>query len=213
MINLHLATGKIGKPGSGPFSLTGQPNAMGGREVGGMANLLSAHRDMANAEHRAEVAALWGYTPMYRASQEKRPSKCLMRSRAGEIKMLWIACTNPAQSMPDQAKIRKALETAELVIVQEAYVDTETAAYADVILPAATWGEKEGTVTNSERRITRFNAAISAPGEARADWRIIVDFARGLEKLLRPGAPTLFPYVNAEDDFQRASRIDTWARS
>jgi assimilatory nitrate reductase catalytic subunit len=163
LINLHLATGKIGKPGSGPFSLTGQPNAMGGREVGGMANLLSAHRDLANAEHRAEVAALWGV-----ADVPSKPGKTAVEMfdavASGEVKMLWIACTNPAQSMPDQAKIRKALETAELVIVQEAYIDTETAAYADVILPATTWGEKEGTVTNSERRITRLNAAIPAPG-------------------------------------------------
>jgi assimilatory nitrate reductase catalytic subunit len=200
LINLHLATGKIGKPGCGPFSLTGQPNAMGGREVGGMANLLSAHRDLANAEHRAEVAALWGI-----ADVPSKPGKTAVEMfdavAGGEIKMLWIACTNPAQSMPDQAKIRKALETAELVVVQEAYVDTETAAYADVILPATTWGEKEGTVTNSERRITRLNAAIPAPGEARADWRIVVDFARQLEKMLRPERPTLFPYESTEAIF------------
>ena len=200
LINLHLATGKIGKPGSGPFSLTGQPNAMGGREVGGMANLLSAHRDLANAEHRAEVAALWGI-PDVPSKPGKTAVEMFDAVATGEIKMLWIACTNPAQSMPDQAKIRKALETAELVVVQEAYVDTETAAYADVMLPAATWGEKEGTVTNSERRITRLQAAIAAPGEARADWRIAVDFAQRLEKILRPGAPTLFPYANTENIF------------
>jgi assimilatory nitrate reductase catalytic subunit len=114
---------------------------------------------------------------------------------------LWIACTNPAQSMPDQAKIRKALETAELVIVQEAYGDTETCAYADVLLPAATWGEKEGTVTNSERRISHVRPAIAAPGEVRADWRIVVDFARLLEQFLRPSEPTLFPYENVEAIF------------
>ena len=200
LINLHLATGKIGKPGCGPFSLTGQPNAMGGREVGGMANLLSAHRDMANPEHRAEVAALWGV-----ADVPSKPGKTAVEMfnavASGEIKMLWIACTNPAQSMPDQAKIRKALDAAELVVVQEAYVDTETVAYADVILPAATWGEKEGTVTNSERRITRLNAAIPAPGEARADWHIVVDFARQLEITLRPDMPTLFPYESTEAIF------------
>ena len=200
LINLHLATGKIGKPGSGPFSLTGQPNAMGGREVGGMANLLSAHRDLANAEHRAEVATLWGI-PDVPSKPGKTAVEMFDAVAAGEIKMLWIACTNPAQSMPDQAKIRKALGNAELVVVQEAYVDTETAAYADVILPAATWGEKEGTVTNSERRITRLNAAIAAPGEAHADWGIVVEFAQRLEKILRPGAPTLFPYANTEDIF------------
>ena len=200
LINLHLATGKIGKPGCGPFSLTGQPNAMGGREVGGMANLLSAHRDMANAEHRAEVAALWGL-PDVPSQPGKTAVEMFDAVASGEIKMLWIACTNPAQSMPDQAKIRKALDNAELVVVQEAYVDTETAAYADVILPATTWGEKEGTVTNSERRITRFKAAIPAPGEARADWRIVVDFARQLEKILRPESTTLFPYATPEAIF------------
>ncbi len=200
LINLHLATGKIGKPGCGPFSLTGQPNAMGGREVGGMANLLSAHRDMANAAHRAEVAALWGVTDV-----PSKPGKTAVEMfdavATGEIKMLWIACTNPAQSMPDQAKIRKALETAELVIVQEAYGDTETCAYADVLLPAATWGEKEGTVTNSERRISHVRTAIAAPGEVRADWRIVVDFARRLEQFLQPSEPTLFPYENVEAIF------------
>ena len=200
LINLHLATGKIGKPGCGPFSLTGQPNAMGGREVGGMANLLSAHRDMANAQHRAEVAALWG-VPDVPSKPGKTAVEMFDAVVSGEIKMLWIACTNPAQSMPDQTKIRKALDSAELVVVQEAYVDTETAAYADVILPAATWGEKEGTVTNSERRITHMNSAISAPGEARADWRIVVDFACRLEKALRPDLPTLFPYDSAEAIF------------
>jgi assimilatory nitrate reductase catalytic subunit len=200
LINLHLATGKIGKPGCGPFSLTGQPNAMGGREVGGMANLLSAHRDMANVEHRAEVAALWG-VPDVPSKPGKTAVEMFDAVASGEIKMLWIACTNPAQSMPDQAKIRKALEIAELVVVQEAYVDTETAAYADVILPAATWGEKEGTVTNSERRITRFKSAITTPGEARTDWRIVVDFAHALEKILRPGFATLFSYETAESIF------------
>ena len=200
LINLHLATGKIGKPGSAPFSLTGQPNAMGGREVGGMANLLSAHRDMANAGHRAEVAALWGI-PDVPSKPGKTAVELFDAVASGEIKMLWIACTNPAQSMPDQVKIRKALDNAELVIVQEAYVDTETAAYADVILPAATWGEKEGTVTNSERRITRFKSAIAAPGEARADWRIVVDFARQLEKILQPESATLFPYQTVEAIF------------
>ncbi len=200
LINLHLATGKIGKPGSGPFSLTGQPNAMGGREVGGMANLLSAHRDLANAAHRAEVAALWGIDSVP-ATPGQTAVEMFEALREGRIKMVWIACTNPAQSMPDQARIRKALQRAELVVLQEAYRDTETAAYADVLLPAATWGEKDGTVTNSERRISRVHAAVGAPGEARADWRIAVEFAQRLERHLRPGKATLFPYQNAEEIF------------
>ena len=200
IINLHLATGQIGKPGAGPFSLTGQPNAMGGREVGGMANLLSAHRDLKNPEHRAEVARLWGVS-----SVPDQPGKTAVEMfeavRSGHIKILWIACTNPAQSMPHQALIHEALNKAELVIVQEAYADTETAAYADVLLPATTWGEKSGTVTNSERRISLIKSAITAPGEARADWRIAVDFAHRLEAILRPGQATLFPYENPEAIF------------
>ncbi|MES2091989.1 MAG: molybdopterin-dependent oxidoreductase, partial [Pseudomonadota bacterium] len=120
LINLHLATGQIGKVGAGPFSLTGQPNAMGGREVGGMANMLSAHRDLDNPEHRAEVAQLWG-VPSVPATPGKTAVEMFEAAAKGEIKALWIACTNPAQSMPDQAMVRKALEKAEFVVVQEAF--------------------------------------------------------------------------------------------
>jgi assimilatory nitrate reductase catalytic subunit len=191
LINLHLATAQIGKPGAGPFSLTGQPNAMGGREVGGLANLLSAHRDLANPEHRAEVAALWGINDV-----PSKPGKTAVEmfeaAADGEIKALWIACTNPAQSMPDQATVRRALQRAEFVVVQEAYAHTATCAYADLLLPATTWGEKDGTVTNSERRISRVRPAVPAPGQARHDWLIATDFARYLEATLRPGLPSLF---------------------
>jgi assimilatory nitrate reductase catalytic subunit len=180
LINLHLATAQIGKPGAGPFSLTGQPNAMGGREVGGLANLISAHRDMANPAHRAEVAALWGVQEVP-SKPGKTAVEMFQAAADGEIKALWIACTNPAQSMPDQATVRRALERAELVIVQEAFATTETCHYADLLLPATTWGEKEGTVTNSERRISRVRAAVPAPGETRHDWSIAVEFARRLE--------------------------------
>ncbi len=183
LINLHLATAQIGKPGAGPFSLTGQPNAMGGREVGGLANLISAHRDMANPDHRAEVAALWGVHDVP-SKPGKTAVEMFQAAADGEIKALWIACTNPAQSMPDQATVRRALERAEIVVLQEAYVTTETARYADLLLPATTWGEKEGTVTNSERRITRVRAAIAPPSEARHDWQIAQDFAQRLEKLI-----------------------------
>jgi assimilatory nitrate reductase catalytic subunit len=177
LINLHLATGQIGRPGAGPFSLTGQPNAMGGREVGGLANLLSAHRDMANPQHRAEVAALWGVPAC--PPPGKSAVELFRALKSGEVKAVWIACTNPAQS-PDQALIHEALQAAEFVIVQEAFGHTETCAYADLLLPATTWGEKDGTVTNSERAISRVRAAVSAPGEARHDWAIVVDFARRL---------------------------------
>ncbi|MBH2042729.1 MAG: molybdopterin-dependent oxidoreductase [Comamonadaceae bacterium] len=194
LINLHLATGQIGKPGAGPFSLTGQPNAMGGREVGGMANLLSAHRDLANPQHRAEVAALWCVADVP-GQPGKTAVEMFQAAADGEIKALWIACTNPAQSMPDQATVRRALQRAEFVVVQEAFATSETCAYADLLLPATTWGEKIGTVTNSERRISRVRAAVPAPGEARHDWAIAVQFAHHLEARLRPGQPTLFPYT------------------
>ncbi|MEY2618472.1 MAG: hypothetical protein RL522_1474 [Pseudomonadota bacterium] len=197
LINLHLATAQIGKPGAGPFSLTGQPNAMGGREVGGLANLLSAHRELANPAHRAEVAALWG-VPDVPATPGKTAVEMFQAAADGEIKALWIACTNPAQSMPDQATVRRALQRAEFVVVQEAFATTATCEWADLLLPATTWGEKDGTVTNSERRITRVRPAVGAPGETQHDWRIGVDFARRLERTLRPAQPTLFPYETPE---------------
>ncbi len=201
LINLHLATGQIGKPGAGPFSLTGQPNAMGGREVGGLANLLSAHRDLANPDHRAEVAALWGI-PSVPETPGKSAVEMFQAAADGEIKALWIACTNPAQSMPDQATVRRAMERAELVIVQEAFSTTSSCDYADLLLPATTWGEKIGTVTNSERRISRVRPAVAAPGQTRHDWSIAVDFAQRLEKLLPARAAagaTLFPYPIADE--------------
>ncbi len=197
LINLHLATGQIGKPGAGPFSLTGQPNAMGGREVGGMANLLSGHRDLANPAHRAEIAELWG-VPSVPDKPGKTAVELFQAAADGEIKALWIACTNPAQSMPDQATVRRALQRAEFVVVQEAFATAATCDFADLLLPATTWGEKEGTVTNSERRISRVRAAVPAPGEARHDWSIAVDFARRLEPWMRPGKPSLFDYANPE---------------
>lgn len=197
LINLHLATGQIGKPGAGPFSLTGQPNAMGGREVGGMANLLTAHRSLGNAEHRAEVARLWGLTDVP-AKPGKTAVEMFQAAADGEIKALWIACTNPAQSLPDQATVKRALERADFVVLQEAFAGTATARHAHLLLPASSWGEKEGTVTNSERCISRVRGAVPAPGQARADWAIACDFAQRVERRLRPGAPTLFPYADAE---------------
>ncbi|MGV3740840.1 MAG: molybdopterin-dependent oxidoreductase [Burkholderiaceae bacterium] len=197
LINLHLATRQIGRPGAGPFSLTGQPNAMGGREVGGMANILSAHRDLANPEHRGEVAKLWGVEQVP-AKPGKTAVDMFEAVRCGEIKILWIACTNPAQSMPEQRLVREALKKAELVIVQEAYRTTATVDYADVLLPATTWSEKEGTVTNSERRITRFKPVLSKPGEAMHDWEIVIDFARCYERLSGK-RKSIFPYQSTEE--------------
>ena len=197
LIGLHLATGQIGRPGAGPLSLTGQPNAMGGREVGGMATLLSAHRDLTDPAHRAEVAALWGVDAVP-AAPGRTAVEMFEAAADGAVKALWIACTNPAQSLPDQRTVRRALERAELVVLQEAFATSETAAWADWLLPAAAWGEKDGTVTNSERRISRVRAAVPAPGQARADWRIVQGIAVQLEALRRPGRPTLFGYDTPE---------------
>jgi assimilatory nitrate reductase catalytic subunit len=201
LINLHLATGQIGRRGAGPLSLTGQPNAMGGREVGGMANLLSAHRDLANPAHRAEVAALWGVADVP-ATPGKTAVELFDALGQGEIKAVWIVCTNPAQSMPDLGRVHAALRKAELVVLQDAFVNTDTASFADVLLPATTWAEKDGTVTNSERRITRIRSAIPAPGEARADWEIARDFALRLGTTLQ-NADTgrMFAYTSAEEVF------------
>lgn len=196
LINLHLATGQIGKPGAGPFSLTGQPNAMGGREVGGMANLLSGHRDLNNPAHRAEVAALWGIDDV--PAQPGKTAVELFEALAqGDIKIIWIVCTNPAQSMPDQHLVRAALHRAELVVVQEAYTTSATVPFADVLLPASSWAEKHGTVTNSERRISRVNAAVPAPGMAKHDWQIATLFARKLAALLGKSLPH-FDYESPE---------------
>jgi assimilatory nitrate reductase catalytic subunit len=203
LINLHLAAGQIGKLGTGPFSLTGQPNAMGGREVGGMSNLLSGHRNLASAKDRAEVAELWdvGSVP---TQPGKTAVEMFQAVKDGAIKAVWIACTNPAHSMPNLTKVLEALGAAELVVVQDAFNNTDTCQYADVLLPASTWGEKEGTVTNSERRITRLNSAIDTPGEARHDWQIVVDFAQRLagklDKTTRSNS-SLFPFETTEDIF------------
>ncbi|KPW42625.1 Nitrate reductase [Pseudomonas amygdali pv. mellea] len=193
LINLHLATGQIGRPGAGPFSLTGQPNAMGGRETGSLSNLLPGHRDAANSEHRAQVAHYWGVDSLP-AKPGLSAIELFEQLQNGTIKALWIACTNPAQSLPDQNRIRQALETCPFVVLQEAFKTTETARYADLLLPAASWGEKEGTVTNSERRISNVRKAIAPPGEARSDWAITVDFAQRLQKRLQPDAPALFDF-------------------
>lgn len=202
LIQLHLATGKIGTQGNGPFSLTGQPNAMGGREVGGMATLLSGHRDLANPAHRAEVAQLWGI-PEVPATPGLSAIEMFKAVGEGKIKALWIACTNPAQSMPEIDKVVEAFDACEFVVVQEAYNNTDTTDLGDLILPAASWGEKEGTVTNSERRITRVRQAVPAPGETRPDWQIMVDFAHRLGKSLGKEALArqLFPYTTPEDIF------------
>lgn len=206
LINLHLATGQIGRPGAGPFSLTGQPNAMGGRETGSLSNLLPGHREAGNAEHRAEVAAYWGVDAL-----PETPGLSAIELfdavHDGRIKALWIACTNPAQSLPNQNKVHEALAACPFVVVQEAFFTTETCRYADLLLPAASWGEKEGTVTNSERRVSHVRRAVPAPAEARPDWSITCDFARRLEPLLRPGLPSLFDFADSEALFEEYKHL------
>jgi assimilatory nitrate reductase catalytic subunit len=197
LVNLHLATGQIGRPGAGPFSLTGQPNAMGGREVGGLATSLAAHRSLASEADREEMARFWKVARVPSAAGKTAVEMFEALGR-GEIRAIWIACTNPAQSLPDLPSVRKVLGRAAFVVLQDAYADTETAPFADLLLPATTWGEKDGTVTNSERRISRVRAAVAKPHEARHDWEIAVDFARRLEARLSPGRPTLFPFGSAE---------------
>jgi anaerobic selenocysteine-containing dehydrogenase len=197
LINLHLAAGQIGKPGAGPFSLTGQPNAMGGREVGGLAGLLPGHRSVSNPRHRAEIAELW-QVPVERLQAEPGLTGVEMFQALadGRLKAIWIAATNPAVSMPDLATVRAGLLRAELVVVQDACFPTETATeFADVVLPAAQWAERDGTATSSERRVSYLPALVPPPGSARADWSIFADLARQL------GFKSAFAYTSAEEIF------------
>ena len=181
LINLHLATGQIGTPGAGPFSLTGQPNAMGGREVGGLSHLLPGYRSVLEPQHRAEVADYWGIPPEQLSAKPGYSAVELFQAlAAGKVKAVWIMCTNPAVSMPDLDLVEKALRQAELVVVQDAYHPTDTTRFADVLLPAAQWPEKEGVMTNSERTLTYLPCLTEPPGEALPDWRIMTMFAREL---------------------------------
>ncbi|MBD8487970.1 molybdopterin-dependent oxidoreductase [Echinicola sp. CAU 1574] len=177
LIDLNLITGHIGKPGSGPFSLTGQPNAMGGREVGGMATLLASHRNLMNATHRDEVANFWGVDSLP-DQPGKTATQIFEGIEEGTIKALWIICTNPLVSMPDARRVEAALKKAKFVVVQDISSKAEAIPYADLVLPAAGWGEKEGTMTNSERRISYLNKFNPAPGDALPDAEILLRFAQ-----------------------------------
>jgi anaerobic selenocysteine-containing dehydrogenase len=178
ILNLHLATGQIGRAGAGPFSLTGQPNAMGGRETGGLAHLLPGYRPVTDAGARTLVERHWKVAPgTIRAAPGLSALEMFEAAARGEIRALWIVCTNPAASMPDVDVVEKALRQAELVIVQDAYHPTETTAFADVLLPAAQWPEKDGVMTNSERRLTYLAKLVEPPGEALPDTEIFTRFA------------------------------------
>ena len=179
IINLCLATGNIGRPGSGPLSLTGQPNAMGGRETGGLASLLPGYRTVTSAEDRAEVRRLWN-SPGIAPEPGLAATELVEALEARELKVVWIVATNPVVSQPDSGRFAAALRRAELVICQDAYHPTETGALAHVVLPAAQWPEKGGTMTNSERRVSLVQRALDPPGEALPDWEIFARLGRAL---------------------------------
>lgn len=176
LINLSLITGKIGKPGNGPFSLTGQPNAMGGREVGGLANMLASHRDILDPEHRAEMEAFWGGSKIS-DKMGLTATEMFKGLESGKLKAIWIACTNPMVSLPDARMAEAAMKNARFVVVQDISNRADTIKFADVVLPAAAWTEKEGTMTNAERRVSYLHKIGEAPGEALPDAEIICRFA------------------------------------
>ncbi|QDL08127.1 nitrate reductase catalytic subunit [Brasilonema octagenarum UFV-E1] len=181
IINLHLMTGQIGKPGAGPFSLTGQPNAMGGREAGGLSHLLPGYRVVKNPQHRAEVEEFWGLKPGQISPNPGMTAWDMITGlENGNVGLVWVAATNPAVSMPDLERTKKALLRSPFTIYQDAYYPTETAAYAHVLLPAAQWSEKTGVMTNSERMVTLGPAFRQPPGEAKPDWEIFAEVGRRL---------------------------------
>jgi assimilatory nitrate reductase catalytic subunit len=177
IINCHLLTGRIGRPGMGPFSITGQPNAMGGREVGGLANQLAAHMELADPLHRDQVQRFW-QSPRLADREGLKAVELFDAMAAGTVKAVWIMATNPAVSLPDSSRVRAALAACELVVVSDVVRHTDTTRYAHVLLPAQAWGEKAGTVTNSERRISRQRAFLPSPGEARPDWWMVSEVGR-----------------------------------
>ncbi len=200
ILNCHLATGRIGIPGCGPFSVTGQPNAMGGREVGGLANMLACHLDLENATHRSAVRGFWSAPTMPDAPGLKAVD--LFQAVAEkEIKALWIIHTNPAVSMPDANLVRDAIAECDFVVVSDIVAQSDTARLADVILPASAWGEKSGTVTNSDRMISRQRPFRAAPGQTRPDWDILAEVGR------RMGWPNAFDYAHPAEVFREHAAL------
>jgi len=206
LINLNLLTGQIGKPGAGPFSLTGQPNAMGGREVGGLANLLPAHRDLSREDHRLEVQAYWKSGPIA-AKPGLTATELIPAIERGELKALWVICTNPMVSLPDLARAEAAFARLPFLVVQDVSERSDTVPFADLVLPAAAWAEKEGTMTNSERRITHLSPVVPPPGEALPDAEILCRFAR---RMGFPGFEDARPETIFREhaELTRGTRID-----
>ncbi len=202
IVNCHLATGRIGRPGMGPLSLTGQPNAMGGREVGGLANQLAAHMGFADPADIDRVRRFWS-APRMAEGPGLKAVDLFDRVHDGAVKALWVLGTNPAASMPRAGRVREALSACPFVVVSDCW-PTDTSALADVVLPAAGWGEKDGTVTNSERRISRQRRFRLPPGEARADWRMLCDVAS------RMGWGDAFAYRTPADIFREHAALSAF---
>ncbi|UDL04848.1 nitrate reductase [Marinobacter sp. CA1] len=200
IINCHLATGRVGRPGASPFSLTGQPNAMGGREVGGLANTLAAHLDYQTPGARELVADFWG-TDALADGPGLKAVDLFEAIHRGDIQVLWVMATNPAVSLPDSERVREALARCPTVIVSDCVANTDTAAFADILLPAAGWGEKDGTVTNSERRISRQRGLLPPAGDARPDWWIMAEVAQRL------GYGEAFRYQGPADIFREHAAL------
>ncbi|NIZ10830.1 nitrate reductase [Pseudooceanicola sp. HF7] len=202
ILNCHLATGRIGRPGMGPFSVTGQPNAMGGREVGGLANTLACHMDIENPDHRQALRQFWDAEAM----PEKQGLKAVDMFQAvgrGEIRAIWIIHTNPAVSMPDADAVKAALEGCDFVAVSDVTGQTDTARLAHLLLPATGWAEKSGTVTNSDRTISRQRAVLPAPGEARPDWWQLAEFGR------RMGWAQAFDFTSPAEVFREYAALSS----
>ena len=200
IINCHLATGRSGRPGLGPFSVTGQPNAMGGREVGGLANMLAAHMELGNAAHREIVQSFWR-APRIADKPGLKAVDMFQAVADGRIKAIWIMATNPVASMPEADCVRDALMRCPFVVVSDVTRHTDTTAHAHVLLPSLAWGEKDGTVTNSERRISRQRAFLPAPGDARADWWQLAEVAR------RMGWHDAFAYRSSAEIFNEHAQL------
>ena len=201
ILNCHLATGRIGNAGAGPFSVTGQPNAMGGREVGGLANMLANHLEIDNPDHRAAVQSFWN-SPQISPRAGLKAVDLFEACANGQIKALWVMSTNPAVSRPDATGVAEAIATVPFVVSSDMIEATDTNDLAHVLLPAAGWGEKDGTVTNSERRISRQRAFLTPAGEARPDWQIVTQVAR------RMGFGDAFPYQKPADIFAEYVALD-----
>jgi len=197
LCNLHLATGAICRPGSGPFSLTGQPNAMGGREMGYMGPGLPGQRSVLVEDERQFIEDMWAI-PRGSLGQKLGGGTIDMfeQMRDGTIKACWIICTNPVASVANRATVIEALQAAELVITQDAFLDTETNRYADILLPGALWAEAEGVMINSERNLNLTQKAVDAPGQALPDWQIIAQVACEM------GFAEAFGYTCAEEVFE-----------